>query len=97
MNNKKVVKTIWWEGVCKLGQKISEAKQDCIEWFADDMGLEDQKDIFIDGDGRFSNWDRGEIDGKFDPESSVVYYMFEVGLTERAKNKMYAENLIEYY
>lgn len=94
-SNNKIVQTIGWEGACRLGEKISKAKQDAIDWFQDDMGLEDQKDVFVNEDGWFSDFQRETKGDKFDPRGSIVYYLFEVGLTKGAQDKMLAENLIE--
>lgn len=95
MNQSKIVETKEFEGICNPLEAISVAKQDLINMFADDFSLDDQKDIFVDGDGRWTDFDQAKKDGKADAENSMVYYLFKVGLTRRAVDMLKMQGLID--
>ena len=92
----KIVRTEEFEGGCHPLETISVAKQDLINFFADDFNLIDDKDIFIDGDARFADFDQPTIKALWDnQDEAYVFYLFKTGLTQKAVDVLLIDGFIK--
>jgi len=96
MNQNKIVRVAEIEGGCHANQKISDARKELEQSMLDDFGLENGVDIFVSDDARYQGHDAPSM-AKLEEKQGeyYVFYLFEVGLTQRAVDILLAEGFIE--